>query len=804
MIAEPEAGLPFALGAFYASAGVLLYSAVEALFARYVARAGRHHLPFAALALCAAGMQVVLATFYTTTNPVVAVRALHWQITLVSAGLLLFYLFVAWYLGQTRRLGPALGVLAVLAVVQAIYDWSLPYGLHFDQLGPGTALELPWGERLGHFVGRSEPLRRLPPTGFYLAVFALLILGLARRARTVARERRLSLVACILLVAASAVWGSLIDTGVLRSVYVSGFALGAIVLLMSYDMARNQATFRRRLDLVLKGANDAWWDWDLHTGQQTYSARGWQLLGYRNEELPYDEHLWERLAYPPDRAMADGLIGAAIKARESTYSFEMRLQHRDGHPVPVLCRGYIERDRRGRAVRITGSHTDLTERKAAETEAYRLGYLDELTELPNRRMLIERLRGTLESARRSHRLHALLVLDVDDFKRINDARGHSVGDRLLLQLAQRLSTLLRTVDLVGRLGGDEFLVLVGDLGSDREAAARAAMDVAQRLREAVEQPFEIDGLSYTCSGSVGVTMFPTGAAAAEDLLREADTAMYRAKAEGRGRICYFEPGMQAEVEERLVLEQDLKQALAGAQIQVHAQPQFDAQGQVVGAELLLRWNHPTRGPVPPAQFIPIAEESDLIVALGQVVLERACAALARLEAVAPGLSVSVNLSPRQFSQADFVASVRAALAAAGAPAGRLVFEVTENLLAADLEMVAARMGELAALGLRFSIDDFGTGYSSLAYLRRLPLDELKIDRSFVQDVPADPKGAAMVRTILAIARQLGLKVVAEGVETAEQSAFLVAEGCDGFQGWFHARPMPLEQWLASLEARQAA
>lgn len=443
-----------------------------------------------------------------------------------------------------------------------------------------------------------------------------------------------------------------------------------------------------------------------------------------------------------------------------------------------------------------GFITDITERRLHQERTHRLAYYDPLAGLPNRRLLIDRLERELAHLRRCGRLGALLFIDLDNFKQINDARGHAVGDDLLRQVAQRLTNVLRQDDTVARLGGDEFVVQVGNLDPDVEVAARQARLVAEKVRTVLEARYEVAGFPYSSTGSIGLTLFPRGdATTVDDLLREADTAMYRAKAGGRNRIEFFEAQMQSEVEERLAMEQDLQLALAGDQFDVHVQPQVDAQGRVVGGELLLRWQHPQRGNVPPNIFIPLAEESTLILQLGQMVLQRACEALARLQQAGRQWTLSVNVSPRQFRSPDFVDCVSHVLKESGADARGLILEVTEGLLIDNWQDTVSRMSELVALGLRFSIDDFGTGYSSLAYLKKLPLYELKIDRTFVRDTPGDPNDTAIVEAILSVSQHLGLRVVAEGVETEEQATFLKSHGCQCLQGYLYARPTPLVGWL---------
>jgi len=513
------------------------------------------------------------------------------------------------------------------------------------------------------------------------------------------------------------------------------------------------------------------------------------------EEVMNDASLVFARLHPDDAAA----VGAAIEVSATTlqpWRQEFRVilpeqgeRWRQGEALPerladgsVLWHGFI---------------SDVTERKRIEARTHRLAHFDALTGLPNRRLLLERIEHALGSAKRSGQMGALLFIDLDNFKDINDARGHAVGDVMLQQVARRLEALLRGEDSVARLGGDEFVVLVGNLGSDADSAARSAMAVVEKLRQLLDSPYEIDGHCYSASGSIGITLFPKGGERVDDLLREADTAMYRAKAAGRNRIAFFEAAMQSEVEQRLALEQDLKEAIAGGQLQAHVQPQFDVGGREVGAELLLRWQHPTRGSVAPTQFIQVAEDSGLILALGDFVIRQACVALASMSRRGERrLPLSVNVSPRQFHHDGFVEGVRRVLAETGADASGLIFEVTEGLLIDDWEATLARISELVALGIRFSIDDFGTGYSSLAYLTRLPLYELKIDRSFVTDMPGDTNATAIVEAIVSVARHLKLRVVAEGVETRAQADFLAGIGCDCLQGYLYARPLPLAAWLA--------
>lgn len=448
-------------------------------------------------------------------------------------------------------------------------------------------------------------------------------------------------------------------------------------------------------------------------------------------------------------------------------------------------------------------HAWSLEQKRAEEARTRLAYFDPLTSLPNRRLLMDRMDQALITARRAGQVGAVMYVDLDNFKNINDARGHAVGDALLKAVAKRLSDLLREEDSLARIGGDEFVLLIPGRAQDLVAGARKALVVAEKVRDALAQPLDIDGQSYTAHGSIGVTLMPKEGETANDLLREADTAMYRAKKAGRNRIVFFEASMQAEVQERLALEDDLKNAIARDELQMFAQPQVDRTGQTVGAELLLRWKHVSRGFISPADFIPVAEQSGLILLLGDWVLQQACRALVQLEMAGSNIQLSINVSPKEFRQPGLVDRVIAVLAQTGARASHLIFEVTEGLLIDHLDETITRMNQLRQLGIRFSIDDFGTGFSSLGYLKFLPIDEIKIDQSFVKDLPNNKGDIAIVMSVLSMAEQFEIKVVAEGVESTRQAEFLIRHGCDLLQGFLYAHPMPMGTWLdGQINSRQ--
>lgn len=444
---------------------------------------------------------------------------------------------------------------------------------------------------------------------------------------------------------------------------------------------------------------------------------------------------------------------------------------------------------------------EITEKQLGIAEINRLAYFDGITGLPNRVLLMDRLAQLLASGRRSGQQEALILLNIDRFKTINDARGHAFGDALLQALGARLSGLLRDGDTLARLAADEFALLLPDLSKHVGRASRRTLVVAEKTHAALRDPLRIGDEAVAITASLGIALFSEELEeTTEDILRRADTALHRAKAAGGNQSAFFETSMGEAAEQRFRVERELRNAIPAGELRLYLQPQVDPAGRLVGAEVLVRWQHPQRGLLPPGVFIPAAEESDLIAELGAWVLAETCELMAREDIVGNPIRLSVNMSPRHFRRAGFVPWIRDLLAATGADPSHLTLEVTEGLMIDNLGEVVAKMNELAALGIHFSVDDFGTGYSSLAYLKRLPIHELKIDKTFVQDAPSDPDDAALVETILSVARHMHLKVVAEGVETEEQAAFLNARGNVIHQGYLYGRPEPAETWVARWRA----
>jgi diguanylate cyclase (GGDEF)-like protein len=390
----------------------------------------------------------------------------------------------------------------------------------------------------------------------------------------------------------------------------------------------------------------------------------------------------------------------------------------------------------------------------------------------------------------------LLFLDLDNFKTLNDTKGHDIGDLLLVEVAKRLSSCVRDGDTVARLGGDEFLVVLEALDAIATEAASQAEQIAEKIRAVLSEPYTLNQHQFHTTASIGIALFYGHQDSMDNLLKYADTAMYQAKTAGRNAIRFYDPEMQAAIVARADLESELRQALSRHQFRVHYQLQVDSQGRALGAEVLLRWEHHDRGLVSPMYFITLAEDTNLIVPIGLWVLQSACDQLAawQRDASTRGLSLAVNVSAKQFRQPDFVAQVQRILVESGAKPSQLKLELTESTVLENVEDTITKMRELKLLGASFSMDDFGTGYSSLQYLKRLPLDQIKIDRSFVRDITSDPNDAAIVQTIVAMTQALGLNVIAEGVETEAQRDFLDKHGCHAFQGFLFSKPVPLEQF----------
>jgi diguanylate cyclase (GGDEF)-like protein/PAS domain S-box-containing protein len=513
----------------------------------------------------------------------------------------------------------------------------------------------------------------------------------------------------------------------------------------------------------------------------------------------------ERFMQPQDSLAFRKRISRLFEGGVGELRLEAHCAHRIGETrrVEIYCEA--EYDAQGEMTGVFGTMVDITERHAALEEVERLAFFDALTNLPNRPQLMHRLGDAMAETAASGRHAALLFLDLDNFKTLNDTFGHDKGDRLLVEVAERLRSRVGESDLVARLGGDEFVVILRNLSPDLREARIQAEQVAERLRSGLNNAYDLAGQNHYVSPSIGIRVFGSEAGNVETLLRHADLAMYEAKASGRDNIRFFTQEMEQSVMRRAGLEADLRIALQEEEFFLHLQPQVDRIGAITGAEALVRWRHPVRGFVSPADFIPVSEETGLIVPIGRQVVDMACAHLAHIQAETgeTGFTMAINISARQFREPDFAAMMEYAVKRHGVAPGCIKLELTESLFLEDMDFAIARMEALREAGFRFSLDDFGTGYSSLTYLKRLPFDEIKVDQAFVADILESERAGTIVETIIRMGRALDLAVIAEGVETAGQLTRLIEGGCEAYQGWFFGRPVALDDFLETLRERRA-
>lgn len=579
-----------------------------------------------------------------------------------------------------------------------------------------------------------------------------------------------------------------------------------------------------RLELALEAAGLDLWENDLVTGEVTrYARKTFAELGYGDQASTFHVKDMFALVHPEDLAGIKTAIDDHVAGTTPQYRSEFRLRAKNGEWLWYANYGRIvSSEGMDHGQRFIGVTFNINDRKCQEDELQRinrklaeqnallaemnqqlqsLSTSDPLTRLPNRRLLLERLQKALAARMRTGQAGALLFIDIDNFKTLNDTLGHDVGDLLLQQVARRLESCVRETDTIARIGGDEFVVMLEDLSKVPLEAAAQTEAVGEKIRETLSLPYHLASYEYLSSPSIGATLFNDDSQTVEDLLKQTDIAMYQAKRAGRNTLRFFDPRMQHAIEVRMALEAELRRAIDGQQFRLFYQVKVGASGQPIGAEGLIRWIHPERGLLLPSEFIPLAEETGLIRPIGQWVIETACAQLEAWQenAAACRLVLSVNVSAKQFQQADFASQLISTLQRHGVDPALLKLELTEGILMDNVEDVIASMKALGAIGVRFSLDDFGTGYSSLQYLKQLPLDQLKIDRSFVRDLAEDVSDKAIVHTIIAMARSLELDVIAEGVETEAQRAALQERGCVNFQGFLFGEALPIDQFESLLK-----
>jgi len=574
--------------------------------------------------------------------------------------------------------------------------------------------------------------------------------------------------------------------------------LGHAFNLMTQQLKRTMSQLTQKEELFrlsTSAGGVGTWEWDMETDHVTWSENVEKIFGAPPGSFGNTAQAYRERIHPDDQPLFDAAVERALQ-HNATQRMEHRVIWPDGSLHWIETQGHVERNQNGSPDFMRGTVMDITQRKQAQEEIERLAYYDPLTGLANRRLLLDRIQQASAMAQRNDQCGALIFIDLDRFKVLNDSLGHKSGDILLQQVSKRLLASMRREDTVARLGGDEFVILLPANEADVVSTAHQASRVVEKIRSVMQAHFDLDGHTFHVTCSTGIAIYPQDGEQASTLLNHADAAMYQAKGYGRNTIAFYHASLQARADARLALEEALHRAIDEEEMVLYYQAQVDPQQNTVGAEALIRWQRADKSLVPPNDFIPVAEDSGLILRIGEWVLLNACQQLSdwtQDENIVPP-RLSVNVSPLQFRHSGFVAQVDRVIQRCNIDPRLLTLEITEGTVIDDLNDTVAKLQALKDLGVRISIDDFGTGYSSLYYLKHLPLDELKIDKSFVQDITQDPDNAAIVEIILSMARHLNLNVVAEGVETQAQATFLLRNGCECYQGFLYSCPVPADEF----------
>lgn len=553
----------------------------------------------------------------------------------------------------------------------------------------------------------------------------------------------------------------------------------------------------KRLKYALEVSGEGMWDWNTKTNVVFQNKQWEEITGVKHSEKSFEE--FQSLILEEDRDYVTNSLNALAQDK-APYDIEFRFKHRNGSIMWIWDRGQVvEFDEEGNAVLMVGIMQDITQQKNNQLKIESMAFYDSLTKLPNRSLLNDRLKVAIEHSKRSKKCGAVMFLDLDHFKTINDSYGHQAGDELLIIVAERLKNIMRADDTVARFGGDEFVIIINDLDCDPIRAAIKAQEIAHKIRAEISKKIKINlnnmtqEVDYYITASVGISVFEADENNATELLQLADLALYQAKKNGRDDCAMFDPAMQKKIDYTTLLEKEMRHSLKNRDFVLHYQPQYDSSNQLVAAEALIRWHHPELGIIRPDDFISIAEDSNLILPIGNWVLEEACEQLKRwqINPKQQHIQLSINVSAKQIWQKEFVQDVKNIVTAANIDTSKLTLEITESVLLGDINEVAQKLQQLVDFGLSFSLDDFGTGYSSLGYLKNLPIKELKIDQSFVRDLRDNESDLIMVKSIIDLGKNFGLSVVAEGVETECHFKLLKNLHCDVYQGYYFNRPLSI-------------
>jgi len=789
----------------YLLTGVMVYATAHHFVVALKPPHDRVHLTFAVMCLLAVAYILTDIQTLQSSNTEGYVRILKWNISAALLFFLLFPWFIAWH---TKRPSlPLLAGLSLLFAVLCIVNLAQPYSLLYDRMDGLNTLQLPWGEIVSRGNGHNGTLVYLVIAGI-LAAFGYALYALGSTYRRHRRGMDLAMLFAVGFFLLSTIEGLLVRLSILPFIELGPYSLPLMAICMSaalsYGSQQQLRNSERRFRMLFENSPLCIHEISLDGRFLSMNRAGLDMLS-QQDDAKICGTSFLNVVSQQDVPRIQALFREALDGNVCHFEFNTagdRVLHFKSSFIPI-------RDVSGQVMKLMGLTEDITERKQAEQNIQQLAYYDPLTNLPNRRLLLDRLGKALATCSRSQRYGALMLIDLDHFKKLNDVHGHEVGDLLLVEVARRITHSIREQDSAARLGGDEYVVMLEDLSTDTQEAARQADTVAEKIRSTLSLPYYLKHtltsrnagtIEHYCTSSIGVTLFGSDDNI-EELFRWADAAMYQAKAAGRNVIRFFDATMQAAIEAHAMLEQDLRTAYELQQFRLHYQVQVDGRCEPQGAEALLRWEHPYHGLLSPLRFIRLAEETGLILLLGQWVLDTACAQIKKWQddPMLSKLSISVNVSGRQFHQPHFATQVKATVQQHGINPLRLKLELTESAVLENIEDAISKMLVLKEFGVRISLDDFGTGYSSLAYLKRLPVDQLKIDQSFVRDIATDTGDVVMVRTIVDLGMNFELDIVAEGVETQEQFRLLQRYGCACFQGTLLGKPLPPEQFEALLK-----
>ena len=787
----------FLISSLHLFAGIMIYATFHHFSNALYRPRDPVQMLFGAICALSVPFAIFHARMLQATDTNAYVSALKWNL---SSALVLFICFI-WFIALYTKTRPRfiLAGISTLFAMLTVVNLIQPFSLQYDQIDGIHKLRLPWGEVIAHGDGHSGLWAYLTICGV-LAGFAFVIPVLIQKYRRSRLFTDMSMLFAVGIFLLGTILGILTRLSLINFVEPGPIGILTMVIVMSITLTtetRNRLReSERRFRTVIEQSPIG-----MAFGRDGITVEVndvyLQMFGYKSATEVRGQPLINQIA-PHRRTEAEDRIRRRILGEPVDPSYETVGLRKDGSQFPL----YVSAKR---VILNDGPMTfafliDITQRKKSEEEIQHLAFHDYLTELPNRRLLLDHLQQAISFSARSGRHGALLLIDMDDFKTLNDTHGHVVGDALLQQVAGRLKSCVREGDTVARLGGDEFVLVLENLSEDPIEAAEQVQSVGNQIHDSVNHPFQLDLHKHQCTISMGATLFKDLHLTKDELIKQADIAMYQAKKAGRNTLRFFDPQMQEAINARAELEGELRKAVEAGQFQLYFQVQMDDLHRPIGAETLIRWMHPERGMITPAQFIPLAEETGLIVHIGKWVLEMACMQIKAWEQNehTRDLVLSVNVSAKQFQQPDFVPQVRDSVRSHGVKPGSLKLELTESMLIENIGDTIATMNALNGIGVRFSLDDFGTGYSSLQYLKRLPLDQIKIDQSFVRDIVENPSDGAIVGTIVAMAQSLNLDVIAEGVETEKQRSLLITKGCRHFQGYLLGRPVPVKQFEESL------